>query len=762
MLDGGEQSQSRVNSFASLSGIEPDEDAVENYITEEAKKRNKKWKLPWGFLFVAYFLSLCVVGVTFWYCVEQAGAFGVEKSERWMAAFATSVIESIFMSQPIKVLGLALFFALVIKKPDQDEDVDPGLEKGEEYLHKHEKQSQKLNAKVRRKLNKYKNIPLPPTEEYLAAARALRQKEMKMMDIIWEVFLYIIFVYLLMMVSYGNRDPISHRLYSSLYQEFHDAAYLPDNGVPFESVTEYKSFWAYCNETLLPSLWPDEWYDGVIRDEGFTADRNSYRVGVPRLRQLRMPSEQCNMPMYKIVKECNEEYNIFYEDTGEYYPGWVPVTNTSDKSYDGPYPGWFWESSGDLDGFPFSGMLATYGGGGFNIELGHTREIAQQTINDLMNYEWLTPETRAVVVEFVIYNSNVNLFAVSSMTFEFLPTGTILPTYKMNLIRFDRYIGSFMITVMVSELLTFVYVIWFIYKEVKTFKAIGYKKYFKSFWNVMEFIVLLLLLITIAMFFARFALTKSTANNFSENPDSFVSFQFATTWDEIYGYLLSFIIFIATVKVLKLLRFNKKMASLGMTMAYIVKPLLSFSVAWGIVFIAFAQMAYLVFARLLQSFSTFIAASNTLFTLMLNKFDYKELEEADAIFAPIIFVSFTFIVTFGLVNFMITIILEGFAEVQAELAQKENEYEIVEFIVSKFKGAVGISTGPGLPNMNKEPETMVNETHHELMDRFEDFEEIFRDFVTDEGRGDENLIRKYEKEILLQKKTAKNKMIYSA
>lgn len=50
--------------------------------------------------------------------------------------------------------------------------------------------------------------------------------------------------------------------------------------------------------------------------------------------------------------------------------------------------------------------------------------------------------------------------------------------------------------------------------------------------------------------------------------------------------------------------------------------------------------------------------------IISDKFDYKELEEADAIFAPIIFVSFTFIVTFGLVNFMITIILEGFAEVQ--------------------------------------------------------------------------------------------------
>ena len=54
------------------------------------------------------------------------------------------------------------------------------------------------------------------------------------------------------------------------------------------------------------------------------------------------------------------------------------------------------------------------------------------------------------------------------------------------------------------------------------------------------------------------------------------------------------------------------------------------------------------------------------------------------------------------------------------------------------------------------------ETHAELMDRFDNFEEMFRDFMTDEGRGDENLIRKYEREILLRKKTAKNKLIYSA
>lgn len=35
------------------------------------------------------------------------------------------------------------------------------------------------------------------------------------------------------------------------------------------------------------------------------------------------------MPVYKYTKECNQPYNLILEDTGEYYPGWVPVTNSS-------------------------------------------------------------------------------------------------------------------------------------------------------------------------------------------------------------------------------------------------------------------------------------------------------------------------------------------------------------------------------------------------------------------------------------------------
>ena len=56
------------------------------------------------------------------------------------------------------------------------------------------------------------------------------------MEILKECFFYVVFIYLLAMVSFGNRDPNYNKLYNSLYQEFHDAVYYPDDGVVFEEV----------------------------------------------------------------------------------------------------------------------------------------------------------------------------------------------------------------------------------------------------------------------------------------------------------------------------------------------------------------------------------------------------------------------------------------------------------------------------------------------------------------------------------------------
>ena len=58
-----------------------------------------------------------------------------------------------------------------------------------------------------------------------------------MMSVIWEVFLYLVFIYLVYMVSLGNRHPDAFTLYNSLHDEFHEAVYVPDDGVAMSEVS---------------------------------------------------------------------------------------------------------------------------------------------------------------------------------------------------------------------------------------------------------------------------------------------------------------------------------------------------------------------------------------------------------------------------------------------------------------------------------------------------------------------------------------------
>lgn len=74
------------------------------------------------------------------------------------------------------MLGLAAFYALVIKTPaTEDEDErDADLQKDEVYLHNYKRAKDINDPKFKKKLKTMTRIPLPPSEEYLKAARALR------------------------------------------------------------------------------------------------------------------------------------------------------------------------------------------------------------------------------------------------------------------------------------------------------------------------------------------------------------------------------------------------------------------------------------------------------------------------------------------------------------------------------------------------------------------------------------------------------------
>ena len=55
----------------------------------------------------------------------------------------------------------------------------------------------------------------------------------------------------------------------------------------------------------------------------------------------------------------------------------------------------------------------------------------------------------------------------------------IEPYYKVAIFRLDRYVGSAALTTMVAEILTTVFFIFYLVREIKMIKRIGKKEYLK-------------------------------------------------------------------------------------------------------------------------------------------------------------------------------------------------------------------------------------------------------------------------------------------
>lgn len=89
---------------------------------KEDRRKKPKRKLPYWMKYFAWSLLILVTLTSAFFVYAYGMTFGKEKSEQWFSAFFLSFVQDVFVAQPAKVLALALFIALVVKKPNEEED----------------------------------------------------------------------------------------------------------------------------------------------------------------------------------------------------------------------------------------------------------------------------------------------------------------------------------------------------------------------------------------------------------------------------------------------------------------------------------------------------------------------------------------------------------------------------------------------------------------------------------------------------------------
>ncbi|KAM4017468.1 polycystin-1-like protein 2 [Anomaloglossus baeobatrachus] len=627
----------------------------------EDKKKNVTRGLPWWFVFIGWFLVLATSGVSGFFTMLYGLHYGKDSSIRWLISMAISFFESLFITQPLKVLGFAAFFALVLKKVEPEDEEEATINSDLSAPG-----DTNLFLESHRDSNVYQ--PPPPTD--VSRMKNMYIKEQKVFALIREILAYLGFLWMLLLVAYGQRDPNSYQLNKHIESSFTDG---------LEKVCSYQDFFTWANTTFINNLY------GTF--PGFVTDGNSKLVGSARIRQVRVKKDSCPVAdvLQTIIEDCRAPYSLDAEDMEQYGEQWNISTLSNSSDF---YSAWIYQSQAKLRSHPTWGRVTTYRGGGYVVDLGGDRAAASEILQYLFNNVWLDTYTRAVFVEFTIYNANVNLFCLVRLMLETNALGTFLTRVNLQSIRLYPYTDGLHIFVVAAEVLYFLFVIYYMVVQGKLLKTLRWG-YFRSKWNVLELAIILISWSALSVFVKRTVLGNREINYYQDHSDEFVSFNETAAADAALGYLIAFLVLLSTIKLWHLLRLNPKLNMITATLRRAWGDISGFITVIAVMFLAYSIACNLIFGWKLNSYKTVFDSAKTMVSLQLGIFNYEEVLDYNPILGSFLVGSCIIFMTFVVLNLFISVILVAFSEEQKNHQASEEE-EIVDLMLMKIYSFLGL------------------------------------------------------------------------
>lgn len=202
-------------------------------------------------------------------------------------------------------------------------------------------------------------------------------------------------------------------------------------------------------------------------------------------------------------------------------------------------------------------------------------------------------------------------------------------------------------------------------------------------------VMILLAFIGVGLFIMRYLMMREITNRFRVTKgNSYMKFQTVAMWSMFYTYDLSLLVFLTIIKLIKLLRFNRRISFLSSTLRQCGKELALFGIVWGLVFFSFVQFFYVILMKDMFQFVTFLRSTETCFAMMLGRFDFQAMTSSNPL-SPIFFLLFMVVNMFILMNMGLSILNESFTAVKSDISKQENDFEIVDYILDKFKKWTG-------------------------------------------------------------------------
>ncbi len=350
---------------------------------------------------------------------------------------------------------------------------------------------------------------------------------------------------------------------------------------------------------------------------------------------------------------------------------------------------WAYTPSGSNGGFPIIGEAGTYKGEGYSTELTVDLGKSNETLLELKNNLWVDRQTRAIFLEFILYNADSNLFSFITLWLEIPITGGPLLKSDATMIRvygtgFNAIYMRVMEVLFLTLLLTNIGIMIYQIKSEESFVRCIKKP--RTLADLSLFGTSSLLIIIFAV---RYFTTKSLVNDIKGSVVHFIPFQRAVFFHDLFTYFLGFVTCLAFIKLVILLRLMERIAKLAATLKYSLFDVFSTLFLISIGIFAFAMLGYLAFHTDTKAYKTFLDTLEMLIGLSMGEFRgiSNQFTEAEPLlrFYVITYMLFTQIFMF---NILIAVIIDSHNVFKFKSVLHPKDHELVGVIFGQVRHAM--------------------------------------------------------------------------
>ncbi|ETI53499.1 hypothetical protein L917_03320 [Phytophthora nicotianae] len=321
----------------------------------------------------------------------------------------------------------------------------------------------------------------------------------------------------------------------------------------------------------------------------------------------------------------------------------------------------------------------SFPGSGYVVDLGLNGTLSRERLVELKTDRYLDLPTRALIVDFTVYNAYLQLFNIVEIVVEFPASGGAFVQLSDAVLRLFRYSSASTGRIILEGFVVFYVMIqwWRMLKEMYRDGVKGFLT--ASLWNVLTALHLVVFAATIAVRLYTIDLAYGTMSGkaakavTSASLEEIPNLQGLATVLYVESVVESINAALVWIKLLQYTTVSKRMSLLLRMLGRAARDLAWFFVCFLVCICAFAQIGLLLFGLDVRGFSSLGVAIVTLLQAVAGELDYVGMADSHRVAGPVFYILYYLLLLLILVNVFLAILNDAYMQTITEQEEEDEE-----------------------------------------------------------------------------------------